>query len=36
MENQALDAVRLRHPILAWRVKAIRKGHNGGIFLRRK
>ena len=24
------------HPILAWRVNAIRKGHNGGIFLRRK
>lgn len=23
------------HPILAWRVNAIRKGHNGGIFLRR-
>lgn len=24
------------HPILAWRVNAVRKGHNGGIFLRRK
>ena len=24
------------HPVLAWRVNAIRKGHNGGIFLRRK
>ncbi|MCY3711099.1 MAG: M48 family metallopeptidase [Caldilineaceae bacterium] len=24
------------HPILAWRVNAIRKGHNGGLFLRRK
>ncbi len=23
------------HPILAWRVNAIRKGHNGGVFLRR-
>lgn len=24
------------HPILAWRVNAIRKEHNGGLFLRRK
>ena len=24
------------HPIFTWRVNAIRKGHNGGIFFRRK
>ncbi len=24
------------HPILAWRVNAIRKGHNGGVYLRRR
>ena len=24
------------HPILAWRVNAIRRGHNGGVFLHRK
>lgn len=24
------------HPILAWRVNAVRKGHNGGLFLRRR